>query len=286
MNVKNRNRGLLLLLALTWACGTKQEGKEKAMEEQTMEEQTDKGHLLKARLENAIGSAPLGPKTRFVLLPEGLPLYENENTLMVLSRLPLGSRLEVLEATGQKREEAPYRGEVLKVAHEGREGYVFSAYLSAYPPPSFADEREYILKGDVKTYTEELKGHGLKARCENPGCDWIFFPGANVQEVYLIARLLLPSLMSRIPLIRYSIEIDHDAEEREADMYIDLPKGRGEGWDRTLEVYIDNSVVKEGEILYWSNWFRGGGKVLLALNPWKMGQDLSMGKMTHRPSPK
>ncbi len=264
MNVKNRNRGLLLLLlALIWACGTKQEGKEKAMEkqsmeEQTMEEQTDKGHLLKARLENAIGSAPLGPKTRFVLLPEGLPLYENENTLMVLSRLPLGSRLEVLEARGQKREEAPYRGEVLKVAHEGREGYVFSAYLSAYPPPSFADEREYILKGDVKTYVEELKGHGLKAHCEDPECVWVFFPGASVQEVYLIARLLLPSLMAQIPLIRHTIIDDQMAEEREPDLEIDRPKGRGEGWDRTLEVYIDNSVDKEGEILNWSNRFRGG----------------------------
>ncbi len=271
MNVNRINRGLLLLLALIWACGTKQEKKEKTMEKQSMEEQADKGHLLKARLENAIGSAPLGPKTRFVLLPEGLPLYENEDTLMVLSRLSLGSRLEVLEATGQKREEGPYRGEVLKVAHGNREGYVFSAYLSAYPPPSFADEREYILKGDVEAYVEELKGHGFGTHCENPQCAWVFFPRASVQEVYLIARLLLPSLMAQIPLIRHLIIEDHDAEEREADMYIDLPKGRGEGWDRTLEVYIDNSVVKEGEIQYWSNLFRGGGQGTVGFEPMENG---------------
>ena len=139
-------------------------------------------------------------QTRYVVLPEGLALYNVPKELKsgFIRKLAYGTPVEVLQPTDSAGNQMEYTyqgitGIYCKVVTMEDSGYVFAPFLSQLPVPALQQTRPM---GRLEAYIDSLKAMELVVKLENPskneegGEDFaIEIPASNIHEAFLIARI-------------------------------------------------------------------------------------------------
>ncbi|NMM50066.1 SH3 domain-containing protein [Marinigracilibium pacificum] len=196
--------------------------------------------------------------TRFVLIKQGLSLYQNQDTTSeVITIVKLGEPIEILEESNKEIEINNLKGSMVKVNYQDTNGYIFSGGVGHYPIPTFAMSRNYYKIGDIELYIKELQGYGMVVDCQNDKCSKVSFPKLDAQEAYLIAKLLWPGLMGNMPYLKNQI-IKDDNAETEGDFYLyegDYDNDDAYSKYGTTEVFFSNYLDENKEINNWEYYF-------------------------------
>ena len=256
----------LVILFLFYSCGIKDR------------EASDNINLDTLEVEN-YRSSEMSEDIRYVILKDGLKLREgasfNSSTKKII---PFAASLKIIKTNNQVFWHLNgLTGKWVFTEFGAAKGYVFSAGLSVYPIPEKLNRDSYN-DGDMKWYVNKLRSLEFDVNCINEKCSKVFFGGKDVQEVFLISKILFPELMNEITIPVKPYDHSDEPGESEANLTIDTPKGREKWGLGGVSVYMDAGFTSNMEIEGWRIYFKGyDGEATLVLKLVEGGAYLGYG---------